>query len=96
MACIDTQMALSLMKARLNRLDADTSKDEEFTARLEAAAEELSGVGIHLTDSPADLMLLVDNAAWQYSNRDKNTGMPDWLRLKRRERWLRQQRGTTT
>lgn len=82
--------ALELMKARLNRLAADTSLDIYFQARLSAARGYLEGIGIHLTDSAEDLMLLVDYAVWEYQNRDKPGGMPDWLRLKRRERWLRE------
>ena len=35
-------------------------------------------------------MLVVDVAVWQYSNRDSAAGMPPWLRLRRRERWLRE------
>ena len=34
-------------------------------------------------------MLLVDFTVWQYQNRDQGGSMPEWLRLQRRERWLR-------
>jgi len=34
-------------------------------------------------------MLLVDFAAWNYSSRDKADGYPMWLRIRIRERWLR-------
>ena len=61
--------------------------------RIEAAAEELKRTGITLTDSADDLMLLVDFTVWKYQNRDKAAGMPEWLRLARRERWLQQPRG---
>ena len=81
--------ALSLMKARLNRTASDTALDGYFTQRIEAAALELKGNGIRLTDSADDLMLLVDYAVWSYSNRDSSGSMPNWLRLRRRERWLR-------
>jgi len=37
-------------------------------------------------------MLVVDYTCWAYANRDANTGMPDWLRLRRRERWLQEHR----
>ena len=88
---MDTNAALSLVKSRLNRLASDTSLDEYLTARITAAEKELEAIGIHLSaDAPDDLMLLVDYAVWQYQNRDKPGGMPDWLRLKRRERWLRE------
>ena len=88
---MDTNAALSLVKSRLNRLASDTSLDEYLTARVTAAEKELEAIGIHLSaDAPDDLMLLVDYTVWQYQNRDKPGGMPDWLRLKRRERWLRE------
>ena len=88
---MDTSAALSLVKSRLNRLASDTSLDEYLTARVTAAEKELEAIGIHFSaDAPDDLMLLVDYAVWQYQNRDKPGGMPDWLRLKRRERWLRE------
>lgn len=82
--------ALSLMKARLNRTASDTALDGYFTQRIEAAVLELKGNGIRLTDSADDLMLLVDFAVWKYQNRDSKEEMPPWLRLSRRERWLRQ------
>ena len=92
----ETNTALLLVKSRLNRPAADTSLDSYLQARINAAAEELARTGITLTDSADDLMLLVDLTVWEYQNRDKAAGMPDWLRLRRRERWLQQQRGTGT
>lgn len=89
---VNTETALSLVKARLNRLAADTMLDEYFGQRIEAAAAELEGTGISLTDSADDLMLVVDYTVWQYQNRDSSGTMPDWLRLRRRERWLREPR----
>ena len=94
MAGVDMQMALTLVKTRLNRPAADNSLDEYLTPRLEAAADELKSAGITLTDSSGDMRLLVDMTVWNYSNRDKNAGMPDWLRMKRRERWLQERRGS--
>ena len=82
--------ALTLVKARLNRLAADTSLDAYFTQRIEAARAELEGTGISLTDSADDMMLVVDYTVWQYQNRDSAGTMPEWLRLRRRERWLKQ------
>ena len=86
---IDTTTALGLVKARLNRLQSDTSLDNYLTARINAAEGYLTGIGIELTDSQEDLLLVVDFAVWEYQNRDKPGNMPDWLRLHRRERWLR-------
>ena len=89
----DFQTALDLVKARLNRPTTDTHLDEYFMQRIEAGAGELKNAGITLTETAEDLMLLVDYTVWQYQNRDKPGNMPEWLRLKRRERWLQQPRG---
>jgi hypothetical protein len=89
--------ALDLLKTRLNRPVSDTALDDYLLPRLNAADAELARAGIHLnTDSADDLIFLVDYAAWQYGNRDKPGGMPDWLRLARRERWLAEHGGGTT
>lgn len=90
---VDTNTALNLMKVRLNRRSGDTSLDAYFLPRIQAAIENLTGAGIALTDSTEDLMLVVDTAVWQYQNRDKPGSMPEWLRLQRRERWLRLREG---
>lgn len=82
--------ALELLKVRIDR--AGNLRDEYLTARIEADVEGLASNGIHLTDSPADIMLLVDYSAWRYANRDKPDDMPRWLRLLRRERWLADER----
>lgn len=89
-AITESSMALALVKARLNRLQSDTSLDAYLQARVEAAHDYLEGIGIHLTDSQEDLMLLVDFTVWQYQNRDNPGSLPEWLRLHRRERWLRE------
>ena len=84
------ETALGLVKARLNRLAGDTSLDTYLQARISAAVQSLEDTGITLTDSQEDLMLLVDYAVWDYQNRDRPGAMPEWLRLKRRERWIRE------
>lgn len=91
---IDTSQALALVKARLNRLSTDTTLDDYFNARINAVCEELAGTGITLGDGAEDLMLVVDMTCWQYQNRDNPSAMPEWLRLRRRERWLREERST--
>lgn len=90
MCAVDNTQALSLVKARLNRLSTDTTLDEYLTARIMAAEQAIEATGIVLTASVADLMLVVDYTVWEYQNRDKPGSMPDWLRLRRRERWVRQ------
>lgn len=79
---------LTLVKARLGRLD--NSLDEYLTARIQAAVEELDTAGIHVSGSARDQMLVADIVVWQYQNRDKDGGMPEWLRLARRERYLQE------
>ena len=80
--------ALSLLKERLDRMPEDTTRDEYFTARIEQTIGEMERQGITLTDSVDDLMLVVDGAAWNHANRDKQSGEPDWLRKKRVRRWI--------
>lgn len=89
MAAVDTNLALSLVKARLNRMQGDTSLDAYFQARITAAIQVLENTGITLGGTEDDLMLVVDLTVWEYQNRDKPGSMPEWLRLKRRERWLK-------
>lgn len=82
-------LALPLVKVRLNRLAGDTTLDGYLESRLRAVQQEMERTGIVLNaESPDDLMLLVDWTVWEYGNRDKAAGVPDWLRLRRRERWL--------
>ena len=86
---VDTGAALLLVKTRLNRTGLQIQQlDDYLTARIESAIQELEEIGIHLNDSTADLMLVVDYAVWKYNNRDSGEEMPKWLRLTRRERWL--------
>lgn len=81
---------LGIVKARLNRLATDTSLDEYLNKRIEAARKELAGIGINITDTADDVVFLADYVVWQHNNRDNQNGMPEWLRMKRRERWLRE------
>jgi len=82
---------LGIVKARLNRLASDASLDDYLKKRIEAADAELARIGIKLVAGNVDdEVLLADYVEWRYKNRDKNTGMPEWLRLARRERWLKE------
>ena len=82
---------LGIVKARLNRLASDTSLDDYLLKRIKAADSELTGNGINLiADDTRDSVFLADLVVWQHNNRDKTDGMPAWLRLARRERWLRE------
>jgi len=84
-------IVLGIVKARLNRLASDTSLDDYLKKRIEAADAELARNGIKLVKGNVDdEVLLADYVVWRHQNRDKNTGMPEWLRLARRERWLKE------
>ena len=90
MAYIESTV-LGIVKARLNRLASDTSLDDYLKQRIAAADKELAGNGIGLVaDDVRDSVLLADAVVWQHNNRDKAESMPEWLRLARRERWLRE------
>ena len=89
MASVDTNTALRLVKTRLNRLQCDDSLDEYFAHRVQATIQEAENIGIKLDDSMDALMYVVDYTVWSYQNRDNQAGIPDWLRLRRRELWLR-------
>ena len=77
---------LTIVKNRLNRLN--DIKDDELTMRIKAVIDELGNTGIHLRDTPGDIVFAADYTCWRYANREKKEGMPEWLRLMRRERWL--------
>lgn len=82
------KQALALMKTRLNRTPGETALDDYLVARLDAAERTFAKEGIHLSDGMEDILLLVDKAVFDYQNRDKQQGEPDWLRAKRRGRWM--------
>ena len=85
----DVNMALLMVKTRLNRMASDTSLDEYLTTRIQGAVEELNRMmRANLDDSTADLLLLVDFTVWQYQNRDQSGAQPAWLRQRLRERFL--------
>ena len=88
----NAKLALKLVKSRLDYLPGNTLKDDYLAKRIDAAAKELERNGIRLLDTTDDIMLLVDMTVWEYQSRDKQTGMPDWLRMKRRERFLADRR----
>ena len=89
----DLLMALDLVKTRLDRLHVDDQTEDYLKIRIESAVGELKKNGITLTDSTDDLVLLVDFTVWQYQNRDKPGGKPEWLRQRLRERFLAELRG---
>lgn len=80
--------ALRLLKERLDRLPEDTSRDKYFEQRIRQAVAELERKGVTLSDGIDDLMLVVDLAAWNHANRDKQGGQPEWLRRRIAGRWL--------
>lgn len=80
--------ALRLLKERLDRLPEDTGRDKYFEHRIRQAITQLKRKGIALTDEIDDLMLVVDLAAWNHANRDKQGGQPEWLRRRIAGRWF--------
>ena len=94
MTMYDENTALQLLKIRLNRLQIDENTESYMKARLSASENELIKKGITLeSNSTDDLMLLVDDTAFKYQNRDKSGAMPEWLNIAIRERWLAQKGG---
>lgn len=91
---VNTAQALALVKTRLNRLQSDTTLDEYLLARIEAAQQELNRMlRVDLDDGMDDLLLLVDYTVWSYQNRDQSGAVPQWLRLRMRQRFLRMEGG---
>jgi len=85
-----TTNALAIVKVRLNRLPSDTSLDALFSAVVMAVEADLSKEsGALIEDDPSDLMLLVDASVWRYQSRDKMTGEPEWLKYRKRQRFMR-------
>lgn len=83
----EIDLALTMVKQRLNRLDA--ALDDYLKARIRAAYDTLTGWGIHPNLSGSgDLMFLVDLTVYQYGNRDATAGEPRWLIKRRNDRWL--------
>lgn len=82
------RQALSLMKTRLNRPPGETALDDYFLSRLEAARLDYETQKIILGDSINDVLMLVDKAVYDYQNRDKQQGEPEWLRERRKGRWI--------
>ncbi len=92
---MDNEKILLMCKARLDRSHTNLI-DNQLLDRIDAGRAELEGKGIHLReDDPNDTMLLVDLVCWRYGARDKQVGMPEWLRLAIRERWLWEARNAT-
>lgn len=77
---------LDIVKARLGR--SDTVLDSYFLELIAAAVGKLEKAGIHVQPTAEDNVLVADYAVWMYQNRDKKDGMPEWLSVERRERWL--------
>lgn len=91
---IDSITALKLVKARLNRLEGDTTLDEYIRARIAAAEGEIESRGIELADSSDDMLMVVDYAVYQYQNRDKTEDFPAWLEHRLRQRYFAQEVAT--
>lgn len=86
---MDNGLILSMVKARLGR-ENTTAMDGYLIARINAAIKELADSGIHVVNNDRDIIFVVDIVCWQYSNRDKPSAMPEWMRIARRERFLQE------
>ena len=85
------EIVLTMLRARLD--EPPHELDEFLRSVIFGVMSDLEAVGIHLQDSDAgDILFVTDMSAWKYSCRDKAEGMPEWLRLARRERYLREVR----
>lgn len=85
--------AIELLKARMDRAGSDIPAPllSYWQDRLDAAYSELTAYGCVFADEDdlSDNMLVADYAAYKILNRDNAAGMPQWLRLEIRERFLR-------
>lgn len=88
----DTTVALGILKARMDRagVACPSALEAYWSQRVTAAVQELTAKGINLTDTVEDSALVADLAADRIINRDRPGGLPEWLRLAIRERWLRE------
>jgi hypothetical protein len=92
----ENETALLMVKQRLDMMPGINARDDYLDMRIKAAEGELERMGIHLDESnTADLMLLVDYVAWSFSNRDKPGGVPEWLKRRLRERWIKPEEAQT-
>ena len=89
---LNVETALLMAKQRKDMMTGIHQRDDYYTARIQGVISELESGGIHLVDTPADLMLVVDMVVWKINNRDQPGGMPEWLKHTRRERWLNDRR----
>ena len=92
---VNQNIALNLVKARLTKLNVNVGQlDEYLMYRIDAPEQEINSmIPAPLTDSAADLMLVVDYAVYAYQNRDKAERMPEWLRYRLRCRFLQRGEG---
>lgn len=84
---------LVLLKADLEIIPANTSKDEYLSTLLTAADEYIATEGIELTDSVGDAQLAVMYAAYLYRKRAVNEPMPRMLRYALNNRLFAQKMG---
>lgn len=85
---INIDMAIAMVKQRKDMLQKPNPRDLYIEMRVKETIGELQDMGIHLVDSPQDLMLVVDIAVWKYNNRDKSNAEPQWMRNAKNNRWM--------
>lgn len=85
---INVDTAIAMVKQRKDWLNTANPKDLYISMRVNETIGELRDMGIHLVDTPQDLMLVVDIVVWKYNNRDKSQAEPQWLRDAKNTRWM--------
>ena len=85
---INVDTAIAMVKQRKDMLQTANPKDAYIDMRVRETIGELQDMGIHLVDTPQDMMLVVDIAVWKYNNRDKSHAEPQWLRDAKNTRWI--------
>lgn len=86
---IDVEASYKLLLARLDRagMPPPPALDHYWHQVLNAAIKEIEKKGVTLEDTIDDEMLAADYAAWMLDSRDNGGGMPEWLRIRLRDRW---------
>ena len=87
----DNETAFELLKARMDRggLPITPSQEFEWHMALDAAVEELTGMGIRLTGTAGDYTLVKELATQKLLHRDQAGGYSEQLRADIRNRWLK-------
>ena len=85
------ETVLMMLRSRLD--EPPHEKDFYLSELIAGVVTELREEnGIHVKDSPQDIMFVTDICAWRYSNRDKQEEMPRWLKEMLKGRYMQEVR----